>query len=228
MANHFDLEEQEQLDQLKHFWKSWGGFISAVIFISIFIVAGWNMYGYWKNRQAVQASMLLELIKTSVASGDLSRVDQAFSEIKTKSPKTIQAAQAGLLVAKFNYDKGDVNASKSALLSVINNSSDVNQKVVANLRLISILFEEKNYDEAFEKLSMSFPGGFEGLEKDRRADLMLMQENNKDAIYNYLIAYKKYDDNLSYRKLIEFKLNSLGISNRSFVISDVPSAGILR
>lgn len=228
MANNFDLEEQEQLDQLKHFWKSWGGFISAVVFIFIFSVAAWNMYGYWKNRQAVQASMLLELIKTSIASGDLSRVDQAFSEIKSKSPKTIQAAQAGLLVAKVNYDRGENDAAKSALLSVINNSSDVNQKVVANLRLINILFEEKKYDEAFENLSMSFPGAFDGLGKDRRADLMLMRENNKDAISDYLIAYQKYDDNLGYRKLIEFKLNSLGVSNRSFVISDVSSAGILR
>ena len=228
MANHFDLEEQEQLDQLKHFWKSWGGFISAVVFIFIFSVAAWNMYGYWKNRQAVQASMLLELIKTSIASGDLSRVDQAFSEIKSKSPKTIQAAQAGLLVAKVNYDRGENDAAKSALLSVINNSSDVNQKVVANLRLINILFEEKKYDEAFENLSMSFPGPFDGLGKDRRADLMLMRENNKDAISDYLIAYQKYDDNLGYRKLIEFKLNSLGVSNRSFVISDVSSTGILR
>lgn len=228
MANHFDLEEQEQLDQLKHFWKSWGGFISAVVFIFIFSVAAWNMYGYWKNRQAVQASMLLELIKTSIASGDLSRVDQAFSEIKSKSPKTIQAAQAGLLVAKVNYDRGENDAAKSALLSVINNSSDVNQKVVANLRLINILFEEKKYDEAFENLSMSFSGAFDGLGKDRRADLMLMRENNKDAISDYLIAYQKYDDNLGYRKLIEFKLNSLGVSNRSFVISGVSSAGILR
>jgi predicted negative regulator of RcsB-dependent stress response len=228
MANHFDLEEQEQLDQLKHFWKSWGGFISAVVFIFIFSVAAWNMYSYWKNRQAVQASMLLELIKTSIASGDLSRVDQEFSEIKSKSPKTIQAAQAGLLVAKVNYDRGENDAAKSALLSVINNSSDVNQKVVANLRLINILFEEKKYDEAFEKLSMSFPSAFDGLGKDRRADLMLMRENNKDAISDYLIAYQKYDDNLGYRKLIEFKLNSLGVSNRSFVISDVSSTGILR
>ncbi len=57
---------------------------------------------------------------------------------------------------------------------------------------------------------------------------MLMRENNKDAISDYLIAYQKYDDNLGYRKLIEFKLNSLGVSNRSFVISDVSSAGILR
>lgn len=228
MANHFDLEEQEQLDQLKHFWKSWGGFISAVVFIFIFIFAAWNMYGYWKNRQAVQASMLLELIKTSIASGDLSRVDQAFSEIKSKSPKTIQAAQAGLLVAKVNYDRGENDSAKSALLSVINNSSDVNQKVVANLRLINILFEEKKYDEAFEKLSMSFSGAFDGLGKDRRADLMLMRKNNKDAISDYLIAYQKYDDNLGYRKLIEFKLNSLGVSNRSFVISDVSSTRTLR
>jgi len=30
MANHLDLEEQEQLDQLKHFWNAWGNTISSV------------------------------------------------------------------------------------------------------------------------------------------------------------------------------------------------------
>src|SRR5256885_5645964 len=28
MANHFDLEEQEQIEQLKHFWNTWGTLIT--------------------------------------------------------------------------------------------------------------------------------------------------------------------------------------------------------
>jgi len=31
MATNLDLEEQEQLDQLKHFWAQWGNAISTVL-----------------------------------------------------------------------------------------------------------------------------------------------------------------------------------------------------
>ena len=31
MASHLDLEEQEQLDQLKHFWKQYGNLITWVL-----------------------------------------------------------------------------------------------------------------------------------------------------------------------------------------------------
>jgi predicted negative regulator of RcsB-dependent stress response len=33
MATHLDLEEQEQLDQLKHFWNQYGNLITWVLVI---------------------------------------------------------------------------------------------------------------------------------------------------------------------------------------------------
>lgn len=40
MANHFDLEEQEQIDQLKHFWNSWGTLITGVLVVIFLGLAG--------------------------------------------------------------------------------------------------------------------------------------------------------------------------------------------
>lgn len=124
-----------------------------------------------ENNQAFQASMMLDVVKSSVFSGDASRVDRVFLDIKEKYPKSIQATQAGFLVAKFNYDRGDLQAAKAALQSVIDGGSDINQRFIANLRFASLLLEEKKYDEALEKVSISFPADFKGLKSDRRADL---------------------------------------------------------
>ena len=41
MAN-LDLEEQEQLDQLKNFWQQYGNLISGVLIVVLAAVAGWN------------------------------------------------------------------------------------------------------------------------------------------------------------------------------------------
>ena len=67
MANHLDLEEQEQLDQLKHFWATWGTLISSLLTIVLLGLAGWNGYQFWQARQATQASALYDAIEAAAA-----------------------------------------------------------------------------------------------------------------------------------------------------------------
>ena len=57
-TQHLDLEEQEQLDQLKHFWKQYGNLITWVLIAVLGAYAGWNGYQYWQRSQAAQASAL--------------------------------------------------------------------------------------------------------------------------------------------------------------------------
>ena len=101
MANHLDLEEQEQLDQLKHFWNTWGTLISSLLIVIFGSVAAWNGYQYWQNRQGSQASALLDAIEIAVQTGDQPRVKQIFSDIQNKYASAVQAGQAGLLIAKM-------------------------------------------------------------------------------------------------------------------------------
>ena len=47
MASHLDLEEQEQLDQLKAFWKQYGNLVSWLLIAVLGAYAawnGWNLY----------------------------------------------------------------------------------------------------------------------------------------------------------------------------------------
>ena len=55
MANQLDLEEQEQLDQLKHFWNQYGNLITGLLIVVLGAVAAWNGYHYWQRSQAAQA-----------------------------------------------------------------------------------------------------------------------------------------------------------------------------
>jgi predicted negative regulator of RcsB-dependent stress response len=52
MASHLDLEEQEQLDQIKHFWAKFGNLITWVLLIVLTAYAGWNGWQYWQRDQA--------------------------------------------------------------------------------------------------------------------------------------------------------------------------------
>ena len=224
MANHLDLEEQEQLDQLKHFWNTWGTLISSVLIVVFGSFAAWNGYQFWQNRQGTQASALFDAIENAVQVGDQSRIQQAFSDIQGKYATTVQAGQAGLLIAKMQSDQGNTDAAKSALEWVVVHTSDDGYKSLARLRLVSLLIERKSYDEAFQSLSEKFPAEFEGIVADRKGDVLMLQGKKQDAVVEYTRAYKAFSEGTEYRRLVEVKLNALGSQPEVVLASAVVGA----
>ena len=99
MANELDLEEQEQIDQIKHFWKQYGNAITWVLIVVLGAFAGWNFYQYWQRSQASQAALMFDELEKTVQSADPSRIDRVFADMKDRFPSTAYAQQAGLLVA---------------------------------------------------------------------------------------------------------------------------------
>ena len=118
MANQLDLEEQEQLDQLKHFWNQYGNQITWVIIAVLACVAAWNGYQWWQRSQASQASAMYDEVERVVKGGDVQKADRAFSDMKERFSSTTYTYQAGLLVAKMAFEAGKPEVSKAVLLSV--------------------------------------------------------------------------------------------------------------
>jgi len=211
MANQLDLEEQEQLDQLKHFWKQYGNAISWALIVILGAFASWNFYQYWQRSQAAQAAAMFDEVERVVKSADAAKIDRVFGDIKSKFGSTTYAQQAGLLVAKQYYGAGNTQGAKSALTWVAENASDPGYQALAKLRLASVLMESKAYDEALKQLGGSYPANFEALVADRKGDILMLQGKKADALVEYRKAYKSFDEGAEYRRLVEVKLNSLGV-----------------
>lgn len=211
MANHFDLEEQEQIEQLKHFWSSWGTLITSVLLVVFLGLAGWNGWQYWQKRQAVQASALEFAVDEALTAKDAGRADQAFEELKEKYAGTHQAAQAALLMAKASVEAGKLDDAK-AQLSWVAEKGGESFKALARLRLSSVLEQQKNYDEGLKVLEAAMPESFAALQADRRGDLYAALDKKSEAIAQYQTAFNALDKDLDYRHLVEFKLNALGVA----------------
>ena len=98
MAKHLDLEEQEQLDALKHFWERWGNLITWLLIAVLGAYAGWTGWQYWQRQQGAAASAIYEEMSRSVAAGDVARVERTLADMKDKYGSTTYAAQGALLV----------------------------------------------------------------------------------------------------------------------------------
>ncbi|MEN9438331.1 MAG: hypothetical protein RIR09_2986 [Pseudomonadota bacterium] len=212
MANHLDLEEQEQLDQIKHFWKQYGNPITWAVIVVLGGVAAWNGYQVWQRNQSVQAAAMFDEVEKVVRGGDPQKAERAFLDMKDRFGKAVYTQQAGLLVAKVAYDAGKVDVAKSTLAWLSENASDPAYASIARLRLSAVLIDAKAYEDALKSLGTGVAEEFAGLVADRKGDIYVMQEKKEDAKTEYLKAYRTFEAQSEYRRLVGVKLNALGVN----------------
>jgi predicted negative regulator of RcsB-dependent stress response len=211
MATPLDLEEQEQLDQIKHFWKTYGNLISWVLIVILGSYAAWNGYQYWERSQATKAAALFDEVERAVTSGDIARVERSLADMKDKFGATQFAQQAALLAAKTLQEKGKADAAREALSWVANGASDKAYRDIARLRLAALHLDAKAFDEALKLLGLEFTPAMTGLASDLRADVLQAKGQSTEAIAAYQQAWQKLADNPDYRRLVQAKLNALGV-----------------
>ena len=210
MANTLDLQEQEQLDDLKAFWKQRGNLITWVITACLMAFAGWNAWGWYQRDQAVKASAMFDELDKAAAAGDADKSGRVFADLKDRYGRTVFAQQGGLLAARVQYDKGQADAAKASLAWVGENALEDEYRSVARLRLAGVQLDGKQYDAALKTLDADTAKAFAGLVADRRGDVLLAQGKTAEARAAYQAAYAAIDDKVDYRRLVEAKLTALG------------------
>ena len=210
MASHLDLEEQEQLDELKHFWKRWGDLITWLLIAVLGGYAAWMGWQSYAAKQALQSAALYDTVERSAISGDAALLDRSLSDIKDKFASTTYAQQAALLAARVYQDKDRKADAKAQLAWVIDKAADEGYQSLARLRLAALLIDEKAYDEARKHLIAKTPEAFAPLMADRLGDLAMLQAQPAEAVQQYQKAWKGFEPNAEYRRLVAVKLAALG------------------
>lgn len=213
MATHLDLEEQEQLDQFKHFWSRWGNLITGLLTVVLAVYAGWNGWNYWQQHQATQAAKLYDTFEKSVRGKDHQLMARALSDLQSQFPKTTAAQQASLLAARVYTDKKELAEVEKSFVWVIEHSADDGYVALARLRMSAIDLERKNPAKAQSWLAgQKAPAGFLALYEDRLGDIAMLQDKKEDAKTHFLAAWKSMEEKNEYRRLIEIKLAALGVN----------------
>ena len=215
MAKHLDLEEQEQLDQIKHFWAQWGNLITWTLIVVFGAMAAWNGWTYWQRSQAAKASALYEVLQRASSAGDAEKVERAFDDLKSSFGDTTYAAQGALLAGKALYEAKKPEAARAALTWAADDASDPAYRGIARLRMAGMDIETKAYDQALKQLEAPFPPALEPLALDRKGDVLNAQGKTDEAKALYQQAWQTMSDGVEYRQLIEVKLAALGVDASS-------------
>jgi len=212
MASHLDLEEQEQLEQVKAFWKQWGNLITWLITAALLAYAGWQGWNYYQRQEAAKAAAMYDALDQAVQAADADKAASVFNDLKERYAGTVYAAQGALQAAKVQQDKGQADKAMASLTWAADNASDDSYRDIARLRLAGLQLDAKQYDAAAKSLDGIKSADFAALTADRRGDLLLLQNKPAEARAEFQKALAAMDKTLDYRRLIEAKLATLGVA----------------
>ena len=209
----YNLQEQEQIDELKSFWASYGNAILAAVTIALFVFAGVRGWNWYEARQATAAAGIYSELTKAVQSRNIEQVKQRSEDLFKQYGGTVYGQMAGLMAARAYVDAKDMAGAKGALQWVMENGEDPEFKHLARLRLSGILLDEKSYDAALKlldpatigKLSPELTGAF----ADRRADVLLAQDNQEGARAEYQKALAALPAASPLRQLVQLKLDAI-------------------
>ncbi|MFM2263081.1 MAG: hypothetical protein RI959_1757 [Pseudomonadota bacterium] len=212
MAAHLDLDEQEQIAQMRHFWSKYGNAITWLLILVFGGFAAWNGWQYWQQKTALQAAALYDELERTVPSKDAEKIQRVWGDLQSKGGSTVQTYQGGLLAAMALAEAGKPEPARAALQWVVDKSSDDVLAGLARIRLAGLELDAQAYDKALALLTSKVPAELEPLAEDRKGDIQLAQGQTDAAKTAYKKAYKGLTLDLEYRRIVEAKLNALGVN----------------
>lgn len=212
-----DLEEQENLANLKSFWARYGNYIIGVITVALLVYSGMSAWKWYQRDQAADAGKLYETLINSISKNDKDKTYLAAEDLQKKYGGTSYAAMGSLVAAKVAMDSNDASKAQSYLKWTANQARDDSFRALAQLRLLGILIDqgtEASLKEADQLLKEKAVKGFEPLWIERRGDWYLVQTKIPEARTEYLKAMKAMQSDKAFpedaRGLLKVKIDAVG------------------
>jgi predicted negative regulator of RcsB-dependent stress response len=206
-----DLEEQEQLAELKAWWKQYGNLVLLAVIAAALVVAGWNGWRWYQSNQAAQASALYGALAKAVGAGDAKALRDASGALTENYPRTLYASMGALAAARFHFDRNELKSAKAQLQWVIERSPSEDYREIARLRLAQVLLDEMAHDEALQLLEAKPLDAYAAQVAALRGDLLLAKNQRAEAQEAYRLALEKAgNQGGAFRDSVQLRLDALG------------------
>lgn len=206
----YDLEEQEQIDALKAWWRQNGRVVIIAVIAALIgggSVAGWKRY---QANQVEQAAQVFSAVEKGLRGDDPKSLKEAAAKVMEQYGGTAYGALAALAYAKVSFQEGDLKSAGDKLQWAIEHAKDDETQAIARLRLAAVRLDEKKYDDALRLLQEKHPESFNGMFADLRGDVLMAQGKTADAKAAYKEALDKLPQEGTYRLLVQAKIDAAG------------------
>lgn len=174
--------EEQQIEAVKRWWKENGTSLILGAAIGLGGIAGWKYYQEGQEAHKVEASNLYVALTNQVAAKtEAAELNVMADRLATGYADTPYAAMASLVLAKNDYESGNVQGAISKLSWASKNAQDVETQQVASTRLIRVYISEDMFDEAESLLGKQHPESFAATYEELRGDLLVAKDDSAGA-----------------------------------------------
>jgi predicted negative regulator of RcsB-dependent stress response len=207
-----DLEEQEQLAELKLWWRQHGNLIVMTIVAAALAFSAWQGWRWYQASQAGQAAGVYESLVRAAQTADAKALRDASGTLIESYPRTLYASMGALVAARFHFDRNDLKAAKTQLQWVVDKSPSEDFRELGRLRLAAILLDEKAYDEALKLLDAKHGPAYEAQYAALRGDVLVAKNQVAEARAAYQLALEKAgkEQGAAFRESVRMRLEGLG------------------
>lgn len=184
----YDLEEQEQISELKTWWIQYGKFVTAVAVAAALASVGWQGFQYYKNKQAGDAAALYFAVQQAAMQGNAQKTREAAGQLIGKFPGTAYAEMAALTSAGVQLASGDTKNARAQLEWLLDKGGNAALKDIARLRLAAVLLDEGAIDQALAQLSNAPAPALKARFEDLRGDVLAVGGKPAEARGAYQAA----------------------------------------
>ena len=142
------FSEDEETERIKDWWKKNGISIIVGLAIGIGAVASYQGWNFYQSRQSEVASDLYQSMLRSFDGGSISSARTEADKIISKYSSTTYADGASLMLAKFDFEIGNLDKARIHLNRVMEKSNDSGLRHIARLRQATIAISDEDLDFA--------------------------------------------------------------------------------
>lgn len=198
MSAHHD--EQQELENAKHLWKSGGKWIFALLVAAALGYLGKVVYdNHLESKNAEAASIAAKV------GGDVSKL----AAVQQQYPQSTAAAQASLETGAALFQQNKLDEAVKAYRWVLDNNKTPLFQAAAAQNLANVLLQQKKYDEALAVLNTPVDDAFQPIINEAKGDVFAAQGKAKEASDAYKLALDKLPENAANRELLQLKMGSL-------------------
>ncbi|MDR3212536.1 MAG: tetratricopeptide repeat protein [Azoarcus sp.] len=212
----YDLEEQEQIAQIKAWWEQHGNLVVTVLLAAALVFAAWAGWRRYQDGNAAEAGALYAELQQAAAMDNTQQVRELAGRLIEKYDGTLHAQLGALLSSSVQFRKNELDNARLQLEWAANKGKDAELRELARLRLATVLLQQGAVDEALACLQPAPKGVWRARFEDLRGDAFAAQGKTGEARAAWRAALDALDaldasdgDTLPLRGVIRAKLESL-------------------
>jgi len=215
MAEDYKTDE-EQIEQLKKWWRDNGQGTVIAIVVGLGAVFGWQGWQKQQQDEIYAASAVYQNLIQSVNQQSVDPKEQIASAtyladtLINDFPKTTYADFAALYKAKFALESGEFAEAEKQLRWILDNGASEEVTLQAQLRLARVYVAQSQYDEALSLLNIDAKG-FTAAYEELKGDIYYLKNQPEKALDTYVALQETIAENeiAINDALLKIKVNQL-------------------